>query len=144
MNDVLRHRACREVAIRGISLILLFGGMFWGVLLAAIVYRTDKPLLVATILGPGYLVTLAYGYRLFFRPRIRIRQALWSLSILVQGGWLSTIVVASLWENPPLRSFFQAPIPSIWWTGATLISILALLLETDGDSDAAATHTRTT
>ena len=131
---MLLHAVRREPLIRLIALVLFLGGGFWGVLLAPVTYRTDKPFLAALIFGPGYLVTLAYGYRLFCRPTIRIRQSLWSFSILVQGAWLYSILGASLWENPPIRTFFQATIPSLWWTGATLSSLLALFLETKDNS----------
>lgn len=79
------------------------------------------------ILGSGYLVTAAYYWRAFGRPSPRWARAIWSYSCLVQGTWLAVVLVSS---GPKNLRFFDG-IALTWWTGAALLSLLALCIEPD-------------
>jgi hypothetical protein len=107
---------------RIIAGLLAAGGLFWGIVLAPWIAGGD-PFLATLLFGPGYIVTFAYFIRATVTPPLRLRQAIWILSILVQGAWLGLEAVDRLYGHR------GGNLVAAWWLGATVASIIALLME---------------
>lgn len=113
-----------------IATILMIGGVGWGLFLALLLAESFTSLekdgarlfLVSLVLGPGYLVTIGYGYRTYGFPSLIARQCFWLTSFLVQGAWLLAIGLPAIHD-------VGLNIASLWWIFATATSVVALLSE---------------
>jgi hypothetical protein len=119
----------RPLDLRILAGLLAVGGTYWGVLLGPLIPHEEHPLRLLLVLGPGYLVTLAYYARAISRPPLLVCRCIWWLSLLVQGGWLAWHVIGILGDGGPLLRLIEPVAPVGWWLFATVSSVVALILE---------------
>src|SRR3954468_4788429 len=126
---------------RLISLILAIGGAFWGVF-CAFFFLCGDPFAALMYLGPGYVVTAAYWWRLFSTPPVESRRFIWGLSALVQGAWCVWGVIALIHDG--WRNVCFDLLTNGWWVFALVASVYCLFTDiqsasvetkNNGDSD---------
>ncbi len=105
--------------------VLAVGATLWAVFCALFIIAGSARALL--IFGPGYVITVGYYWRAFGRPSPSWCRAIWGLSLLVQGAWLGWVVFAMF--SGPLGGGLFGLIIIVWWFAATVVSLIALLLE---------------
>ena len=136
MSTILEYRSPeppnpgRAVKVRTMARVLAVGATMWGVLCAwFVIFGSWAGVL---IFGPGYVITVGYYWRAFGRPSPKWCRAIWGLSLLVQGSWFGCMVTA-LFSGPPRGDLSSGDLWGIimvaWWTGATIVSLVALLID---------------
>jgi hypothetical protein len=106
---------------------LILGALSLGFFLSTSGAAWTLPLLM---FGPGSLVIFGCFVRAVHSPRLRIRRALWVLSILVHCGCLLITFINHVGQGIPGKPY-GPPVVMGWWVIAVIASIIALSLETD-------------
>ena len=115
----------RVVLLRSLAGLLAVGATLWGVFCALFIIFGGWRAQV--VFGPGYAVMVGYYWRALGRPSPAWCRAIWGWSLLVQGAWLSWVVVAML--AGPLGAGGFGILVIVWWIFATGASLIALLME---------------
>ncbi len=118
----------RIAQLRTMARVLAVGATLWALFCAWFIIAGSWRALLT--LGPGYVITVGYYWRAFGRPSPNWCRAIWGLSLLVQGAWLGWVVLAMF--SGPLGGGPFGLLMLVWWTAATLLSLIALLMEPGG------------
>jgi hypothetical protein len=102
--------------------LLAAGGVLWGLLASAFVFRT----LASLVFIPGYIITVGYIIRCFSTPRLSWRRVIWGASVFVQGAWVIFYFGAYgvMYSSGDSHSVGDvANLMTLWWIFALGISI---------------------
>ena len=124
----------RTARLRIFAGVLAAGGVFWGLFCLPLMI-VGVPIRTIPTFGPGYLVTAGYIMRaLMASPpsglAVVLARAMWWLSALVQGAWLSWLILGLI-ENP-YDSTIWTPfgvLILLWWTFAFAVSVYGIFNE---------------
>ena len=108
--------------------LLAAGGVLWGLLASAVMFRT----LASLVFIPGYFVTAGYFVRCIYTPRLSWRRMIWGSSAFVQGAWLfivTVFLVCPAFHEGHITADDIPFIPLVWWIAAFSISIYGFLYD---------------
>ncbi|MGA2441529.1 MAG: hypothetical protein ABSH08_11255 [Tepidisphaeraceae bacterium] len=115
----------RIALLRIMAGMLAIGATFWAIFIGyLVIYDWPQALLW---FGPCYVVTAAYYWRALGHPSRNWCRAIWGLSLLVQGAWLTTLIVYTFRGRVDDDRFTW--IITVWWAGSAVLSFIALLLD---------------